>query len=122
MITQNYSPSNQKGVVLLAVLWVLAILVVITSAVALWMESALADIDNQWKRLDTELKQEAMLSRLQFLALTQRYTVAGLTTPSSPELVKSEDGVYSIEPVGNEWPLDGTPFLLKKRVESGYSG
>jgi DNA uptake protein ComE-like DNA-binding protein len=94
---------RQRGFILVATLWLLALLTVAASYLAYWTTEA---IDNAWREqqawraaIDAHGTQAAVL----YLLSTQRFTVAGLTlelplTPANTEEFE--------QPVGNELTLD----------------
>ena len=104
---------SESGFVLVATLWILATLAIFSGFIASWVGSAVADAERRWQQFDQQLQASAMRQRLEFLVLTQHYTAAGLTTPSSAVDQDSDTELRSITPVGDEWPLDGRPFVLK---------
>ena len=104
--------AGQQGIVLVATIWILAVLALATAAMAKWVEHAIDQSEERWAEIDTGLKHDAMRQRLELLVLMQRYTVSGLTTPASPEAVIDDMGVQSVFELGREIPLDGTPIRL----------
>ncbi len=111
-MVQACNHMKQKGIVLVSVIWVLAVLALATAVMAKWVESAINQVEQRWVDVDELLKHDAMSQRLTLLMLTQRYTTAGLTTPGSPQQVDSDMGVMTIQAVGGEMPLDGAVTKL----------
>lgn len=106
------NPSMQRGFVLVGVIWFLAVMALVAGAAVLWIERSVTSIEAERQALQQDIQEQAMLARLQWLIITHRETIAGLTTPNSPK--ESMAGLdASVLPVGGELPLNGEEICLQ---------
>ncbi|MCL6691840.1 hypothetical protein SAMN05216577_10134 [Pseudomonas citronellolis] len=102
---------TERGFVLVGVIWFLAIMTLVVASAVTWIERSLDGIEKERQGLLRDMTERSMLSRLTWLASTQRLTLAGLTTPDSPA-PSLADMDMSVLPVGAELALDGREYCL----------
>jgi len=111
---------KQRGFILVATLWVLAILTVAASFFALWTQRSLVIAQNLTADVHGEIALQSTLATLLYLLSTQRFTIAGMTIPASEETETIINqmilGEGSILPVGNEIALDDTVYQAQGKV------
>lgn len=103
--------SNQKGFILVTVLWVLAIMLIAVGVFHSYVERKLAVGIQAKLHLEQQLDQYSTKQTLLYLFSGSRITRAGLTFSNlSAEELRGEDGLIMTTPVGDELLLDGTVY------------
>ncbi|SDH99575.1 hypothetical protein SAMN05216189_1001202 [Pseudomonas delhiensis] len=102
---------NQRGFVLVGVIWFLAVMTLVVASAVTWIERSLDGIEQERQGLLRDMAERSLLSRLTWLASTQRLTLAGLTTPDSPAPSLADMDLSTL-PVGAELALDGREYCL----------
>lgn len=95
---------SQQGYILVTTLWVIALLTLLASFFALWTQRAMTLAQTKQRDLQSEIAMFNTQSNLLYLLNTQRFTIAGLTIPSSDvglKLPKKEEEEKSRAPVDN---------------------
>ncbi|MFZ4791965.1 MAG: hypothetical protein ACOYMW_13925 [Candidatus Competibacteraceae bacterium] len=101
--------SPQRGFILVATLWLLALLTVAASYLAYWATEA---VDNAWREQQAwraELEMRGSQAAFLYLFSTRRLNVAGLTLEPpdlTPLTADQMDSLGPLLPVGNEVALD----------------
>ena len=105
------SARRDSGFVLLSTLWVLAIVLIIAAGFDALVEEKIRQAILLKDSLQRRLDEYATEQTATYLLMTQRYTLAGLTTRSeNPSTYRTEEGYYLTDPVGGELLLDGTLY------------
>ncbi len=104
----------QTGFVLVAALWLLAILTIAASFFALWTQNVVTIIQSRQNDIQGEIDILSTKANLMYLLSTQRFTIAGLTIPDAlPDFIASDniwDNEPTVLPVGKEIRLDDTVY------------
>ena len=104
----------QTGFVLVAALWLLAILTIAASFFALWTQNVVTIIQSRQNDIQGEIDILSTKANLMYLLSTQRFTIAGLTIPDAlPDFIVSDniwDNEPTVLPVGKEIRLDDTVY------------
>ena len=114
---------HQKAFVLLATLWLLAVLTLAAGFFALWTERTFNTIQTVQADLQGEIDMYSTQAGVMYLTATQGLTIAGLTVPKTKEELGEEDNlvdkirediishpVDNIFAVGDEISLDDTAY------------
>lgn len=127
---------QQKGFILVTTIWVLTLLTVAASFFALWTQRAVTLAQVKQADLQGEIDMYNTQTNVLYLMATQRFNIAGLTTPASTSfedkmkedkgiviidntnvphpafsMLPPDDGSVSILPVGGEIALDDRVYL-----------
>ncbi len=120
------SRSRQQGFILVAAIWVMAILIMMVGAFALWVEESLdkALEQNQVAQLQRDMTSTRAV--LLYIAATQDGTPAGITLPQTTSdsnqavdislddffanVAVDEMGAQTVSVTGNELRIDGTAY------------
>ncbi|MFC3093081.1 hypothetical protein DRW07_02530 [Alteromonas sediminis] len=76
------SPQSQQGFILVAAIWVMAILVLMVGAFALWVENSLNTAVSQNQKTQMALHNASTKAILLYITATQSATPGGITTPA----------------------------------------
>ncbi len=115
---------RQRGFILAATLWLLAILTLAAGFFSLWTQRAVDLAVENREDIQARIEMHDSFSGLLYLLASQRMTLAGLTLPDDPRIVPEismqEITMNLLEgnhvlPVGGELPLDN-------RAVPGYGG
>ena len=104
--------SNQRGFLLVTVLWLLLGGVLIISYLSTWVANALSNRIQASEQTQFEVDAHSTRSTLLYLLATQRMTIAGLSTNFKPadKSQFDDDGNWSISALGNELRLDNRTY------------
>jgi len=104
---------NQKGFILVATLWTLAMLSIAASFFALWTQRAVDIAQTRQMDIQGEIDILGTEANMVYFLTTQRFTIAGLTLPNlflNNTKINNDDEV-TILPIGNEIALDDRPYF-----------
>lgn len=120
------SPVKQSGFILVAAIWVMAILIMMVGAFALWVEASLERALQQNQMAQMQRDVSSTRSILLYIAATQSATQAGITLPAQPDesnqavgislddffanVAVDEMGAKTVSIAGNELSVDGTAY------------
>jgi len=105
---------NQKGFILVATLWILAMLSIAASFFALWTQRTVNIAQTRQMDIQGEIDLLGTQANIVYLLTTQRFTIGGLTLPDVSLDKAQEEMDYddiSILPIGNEIALDDRPYF-----------
>lgn len=103
--------SSQAGFVLVASLWMIAILLIMAAAFDSYTGGKLNQAIRTKQRLQDQLDRKSTEQTLRYLFATQRLTYSGLTTRSQPrnEYI-TDEGHVLLNRIGGEIRMDGTVY------------
>lgn len=125
------SPAQQQGFILVASIWIMAILVLMVSAFAVWVESSLDKAITQNERANMQLAATSTRSVLLYLATSQTATPAGIKVPvdksgaGQEANISLEDFFAGAEVDGmgaRTVAIDGTEISVDGTVYKGIGG
>jgi len=108
---------NKKGFILVATLWILAMLSIAASFFALWTQRAVTIAQDRQADIQGEIDMLSTQANVIYLLTTQGFTIGGLTVPLPPQPIdkynknKNYDEEPTILPVGNEIAMDDRPYF-----------
>lgn len=101
---------SANGFILVATLWILAILTIAVSFFALWTERAVQQAQALQMDVQGEIDMQNTLAHLLYLLSTQRVTIAGLTLLPDQQQPANDWGSINLKPVGDEIALDNQVY------------
>ena len=111
-----YSRRRHAGFVLVATLWILAMLTVAVGFFAQWTQRVVENVIQVQHDIGADKDLYSTRQTLMYLALTRWYSVAGVTLPETDDKARWEQYTnedmwgYGIVPVGTEIRLDDTVY------------
>lgn len=109
MVAINYS--SQRGFILAATLWVLAIMFVVVGIFHGYVQQKLSVGVQAKANMQRQLDQQSTKQTLLYLLSTSRMTRAGLTFAQQADSeFRSDEGLVDTRPIGDEMLLDGTTY------------
>jgi len=103
-----------KGFVLVTTLWILAMITIATTALALWTEQTLSLAREMQQKVQSEIDMQSTESTILYLLATQTFTVAGMTVTDYVYDPNGDLDSLPFLPVGQEIPLDDRPYYGHK--------
>ncbi len=113
MKESTHATIGKNGFILLATLWMLAMLSIAASFFALWTERAVNIAQSRQANIQGEIDMISTEANIIYILSSQRFTIAGLTIPEDLEHRKiyDPDEEVTILPVGKEIALDDRPYF-----------
>lgn len=106
---------NKKGFILVATLWILAMLSIAASFFALWTQRAVTIAQDRQADIQGKIDMQSTQANIIYLLTTRRFTIAGITLPSQSKIIdknnKNYEEEYTILPVGNEIAMDDRSYF-----------
>ncbi len=116
MKESTHATIGNNGFILLATLWMLAMLSIAASFFALWTERAVNIAQSRQANIQGEIDMMSTEANILYLLSSQRFTIAGLTIPDADAQIDKEktsdpEEEVTILPVGKEIALDDSPYF-----------
>lgn len=107
----DINPNQQRGFILAAVLWVLAIMLIAVAVFHEYVQRKLVVGIQAKENLQDNLDMRSTEQTILYLLATSRFTLAGMSFSSLTQQQVQDESTSYIMPVGDELRLDGAHYI-----------